>query len=330
MKRLKTLFGIILSLIVGCVFAFGVGEVFIRMMVPQQEVPRWFAESEEYGYTLKENFSQTFSFVGTDYVMDVQTNEFGHRDGARNPDAEKTILLLGDSFTFGYGVDVSERFDTQLEALLDVPIDVINAGTPGWGTAQEVKYGRAVLERFEPDVVVITFCGNDPQDDRLFLRGEVVFKEGGIVSFPGKALLRRYSHLYRFVLNQSRVIRHNLSVRAQQERDPEVAIDVQSASAIAPEDWERTRGLIEDFARDFRVLNPEGVVLVQATSPHDPETREQLGQLDGAVEGLRYLDWFEAANALAPEERRLPFDAHWNGTMHRLSAEAIYDALGDE
>src|SRR5437899_3035923 len=51
----------------------------------------------------------------------------------------RRILVLGDSFVFGYGVEQEEIFTTVLEGLLPAT-EVINAGVSGYGTDQELLW----------------------------------------------------------------------------------------------------------------------------------------------------------------------------------------------
>ncbi len=79
--------------------------------------------------------------------------------------AEYRILLLGDSFTDGYSVDQHEIVSEVLQKRLNVPSDrqvaVINAGTPGYSTDQELLYFRTEGKKFSPDLTVVMFCTND-------------------------------------------------------------------------------------------------------------------------------------------------------------------------
>lgn len=98
-----------------------------------------------------------------------------NRDGLRGPDlpekapGERRVLLLGDSFTWGLGVEFDEAIPAQLERLLRAdaagPVRVGNAGM--WGTGPR-EWGYT-LERhratFQPDLVVaVSYLGNDVLD----------------------------------------------------------------------------------------------------------------------------------------------------------------------
>jgi len=76
------------------------------------------------------------------------------------------VLALGDSCTFGLGVQDGEAWPAQLEGLLRIEgldVEVVNAGVPGYTAYQ----GRRVLETrgltLEPDVVLVAFGFNDAE-----------------------------------------------------------------------------------------------------------------------------------------------------------------------
>lgn len=96
----------------------------------------------------------------------VTTNSHGYRDDEiplKKPAGTYRILVLGDSVSFGHGVDGNETYAEQLEDLLTThehPVDVINTGVPGNSPFQEfVDLDRGLA--FEPDAVVYQFTLND-------------------------------------------------------------------------------------------------------------------------------------------------------------------------
>ena len=76
------------------------------------------------------------------------------------------ILVLGDSYTWGYGVEDHEIFTEVLEQRLigeDPPWEVINTGVSGWGTDQQWLFLKHEGWAYSPDVVVLAFfLMNDP------------------------------------------------------------------------------------------------------------------------------------------------------------------------
>jgi len=74
--------------------------------------------------------------------------------------------MLGDSVTFGYGVDQTQSFPAELERLLNQSgkYEVINAGVPGYSIVDEAALLPAVLGHFNPDLVIWTVVSNDYDD----------------------------------------------------------------------------------------------------------------------------------------------------------------------
>ncbi len=100
---------------------------------------------------------------------EVRINTGGLRDARElarpKPGNVYRVLLLGDSHTFGWGVDWEDTPGEQLERLLepstDLEVEVVNAGVPGFNTAQEAAYLEHRGLDLEPDCVVVLFLGND-------------------------------------------------------------------------------------------------------------------------------------------------------------------------
>lgn len=83
---------------------------------------------------------------------------------AKPPD-EFRIVVLGDSFAEGYTVDADDQFSEVLKRRLNEAhtgsVQVINAGTGGYSTDQELLWFTTEGVKYEPDLVVLLFCSND-------------------------------------------------------------------------------------------------------------------------------------------------------------------------
>jgi lysophospholipase L1-like esterase len=84
----------------------------------------------------------------------VSINQMGLREAhtpLRNSSSPvRRVVVLGDSFTFGQGVDDTTLFTTQLERRLnerqtEIRYEVVNAGVPGYGTGQELILTRRLM-----------------------------------------------------------------------------------------------------------------------------------------------------------------------------------------
>ncbi|MHC1712587.1 MAG: SGNH/GDSL hydrolase family protein [Solidesulfovibrio sp.] len=89
-------------------------------------------------------------------------NSLGYRDVEPQPisDHEKFVLLLGDSFTAGHGINSAEdRFGNVLARDLGPGWRVGNAAKNGWDTGDEARALQAYP--VTPDVVVLAYYVND-------------------------------------------------------------------------------------------------------------------------------------------------------------------------
>ena len=105
-------------------------------------------------------------------IVRIDISPQGFRDRVLPPKepGEMRILVLGDSFTFGYGVEADQTISYYLEQALRSAgpggrISVVNAGIEGYGPWQS----RGLLEErgfpLDPDLVVYqTFATNDLYD----------------------------------------------------------------------------------------------------------------------------------------------------------------------
>jgi len=124
-------------------------EVFLRLDNYFNE-PCYFEEDKYLKYKLKEGFERKIhlgkGIFGESYNLKV--NSKGLRDyeyDYHKPDNTYRILILGDSFAFGHGVELDETFPKILEKKLnkranDIKYRVINAGVPSYATADELDF----------------------------------------------------------------------------------------------------------------------------------------------------------------------------------------------
>jgi len=97
----------------------------------------------------------------------IETNHLGFRGPEvtrDNPPGTTRIIALGDSITDGYLVDNPDTYPAQLQTLLSTrnrPTEVINAARGGSTIDREFWILRQFCADLNPDVVVLTFVGND-------------------------------------------------------------------------------------------------------------------------------------------------------------------------
>lgn len=89
-------------------------------------------------------------------------NSLGYRDAepALPASGQRTVMILGDSFAAGHGIERAEdRFSDVAARALGPGWKVYNVSKPGWDTVDETKAMRAFPVK--PDVVVLCYYLND-------------------------------------------------------------------------------------------------------------------------------------------------------------------------
>ncbi len=116
---------------------------------------------------------------------DIITNSEGIRARREYGDKEKgvfRILAMGDSITFGMGVDQDESYPRQLERLLnrystgEIEYEVINGGVSGFNASDEAHFMAHLNEKYRPDMILWMLIAND-YDDSLGVndKGQITY-----------------------------------------------------------------------------------------------------------------------------------------------------------
>jgi lysophospholipase L1-like esterase len=103
-----------------------------------------------------------------DFDVQVTTNSLGLRGPEvvlpRPPDRYR-VLALGDSFSFGWGVELDDawpaRMARELQATGERSMEVVVAGVPGWSPLQQFVFLEQRGLALQPDLVLWQLCTND-------------------------------------------------------------------------------------------------------------------------------------------------------------------------
>lgn len=129
--------------------------------------PGMIVHDPELGWALSPHWSGQHShrdFIAT-YTMEASGARMD-ASGTSADHAGHTVLVLGDSFTFGIGVGDDQTFTALLKRMDPLARSFVNAAVPGYSTDQEVlampRWGK-LLEAQE--VLVVVYLGNDILDN---------------------------------------------------------------------------------------------------------------------------------------------------------------------
>jgi lysophospholipase L1-like esterase len=254
------------------------------------------------------------AFAGThrhpEFSVPVRVNALGFRDrevGPKDPGVFR-ILSLGDSFTFGTGVPVEETYSRLLEEELAraVPgrrFEVINAGTPSYGTRHLAQLYRRHATALAPDLVLVAFLPANDLADNV----SVGFTErNGIVMIPFLADLVDRSPWLRFAVNWSDLalllerwwleytFRRDsgaapvrLDEEAAAESAPGIEVLRRAGSAELEQQWAATAVALRDLAEATR---DAGARLAVLHIPIDFQVDERAWRAVAKRHGLRAED----------------------------------------
>jgi hypothetical protein len=268
----------------------------------------------------------------------VRINENGLRDSPhsyeRQNDMER-ILVLGDSFAWGYGVEESERFSQLLEQSLDV--EVINAGVSGYSTDQELLWYQSEGIKYETDLVILVLAGNDVGDnDRelvstIYYKPRFVMEDGQLVPIgypvPKTSPQGRfiYSLSQRSALAYFLVQRYFdlLSLYSKLKANSDHASSQVSGISTERDDFKLTIALIDEIRNIAQSRKAKFMIVATDRwwdSPSGGTYKDFINTLQ--TEGFLVLD-VESMPGFDPGVMLIPKDGHWNQAGHKFVAEKI-------
>jgi len=133
--------------------------------------------------------------IGSGETYTIRTNSLGLRDDpfpAPGQGPRVSGLLLGDSNTWGEGVDNHETYTNVLESMLaanlpGLQVDLLNAGVPAYSTTQSLRLERQLLEAYSFDLVGIYNMGPDMM---FTIRPDSAYEKGPFAALASRVLVR--------------------------------------------------------------------------------------------------------------------------------------------
>jgi hypothetical protein len=266
----------------------------------------------------------------------VRINSLGFRGPELPANQKACVLLLGDSVAFGQGVEEQDTLAAvagrRLEAVLGRRCEVLNAGVPGFNTANEAVRLEQIGATVGPSLVVVLYTDNDT-DPQLFTG----FRDGYPITADGRyqtetdflhrssAFLYRHSAAYNLLRLSTARLRPTssagFSVTTYQEAMARSFCEenpgfVQSMSALAQiRDWCRVNGAALLVAVWSRLPRGESDTYATAVLRH----AEAMG-----IKGILLAPVGPGEN---PAQLAVPFDGHPNAAAHARMAAQLVDAV---
>ena len=220
-----------------------------------------------------------------EFDVTFRTNSYGLRDkeySEKSPDNFR-ILVLGDSFTMGWGVEQDEVFtevlekDFEKDESLDCGVEVLNAGVYGYGTVEELLYLEKKGLQLKPDLVLLTFfIGNDIFENfdayrKFFDREGVKYPTKKSFAVSMVKFIRKYSRCNSFLMTRFRNMKtfrklynkQTILFDAGEPRDEIELYDKTRQDSIS-DYWEITR---ETILKMKRICDKNGINMMIMTIP---------------------------------------------------------------
>ena len=146
-------------------------EILFRVMAPVPMMPRYVVATP---YGIRGNKpNMSYEHSTAEYKIKIQTNSKGIRAEKEiqyeKPENIKRIVLLGDSFGMGYGVNLDQMFSTRMAHYLEAKsgkiIEIVNLSTSGHGNAEELITLQNEGFKYKPDLVLLAWHNTDLDDN---------------------------------------------------------------------------------------------------------------------------------------------------------------------
>jgi lysophospholipase L1-like esterase len=172
------------------------------------DAPIWYQPDARLGWAMRPGARGWYTHEGRAFV---EVNPLGWRDRVHTlakPAGTYRIAVLGDSVAEALQLDLQKTFWWQLPGELAAcpafagrKVEVLNFSASGYGSTQEALLLESTAIKYQPDLVLLAFAGNDVRDNsfKLTLETDRPFfvLDGKSVkldtTFRGSASFRKYS-----------------------------------------------------------------------------------------------------------------------------------------
>lgn len=313
--------------------AFIIIEIGIRFVIPQPLAPTLYRFHPVYSFFVEPD--NKVIAENPDYKISLNINSAGFRGKEFDlSNGNKNILILGDSYAFGSGVENNQTFPALLEESFrnnGNHVNVLNTAVPAWGTSQKLLFLQQEGKKYNPSLVVWEFAEIEFDHNLQFDLHDVV--NDSLVYFPpspsSRDRIRRYTNIipfYSWLVQRS----HTVSLA---RRIILLAINKRSAEKSennkpdqSHEKWILMRELTKEMlktAEDMKVsilpvFIPSGGREIQKQG-FNPVVDSLLNLFDDKK--IPYIDFTYLGFS---SEMRFASDGHWRPKAHALAADSLF------
>ncbi|MAG15655.1 hypothetical protein CMO88_01190 [Candidatus Woesearchaeota archaeon] len=314
-----------------------------------------FEQDEQLCYKLVPNFEGELASPA-EYRITVNTNSMGFRNEEIGEKEKDRILIAGDSFALGVGVEQEETFSALLGKQL-VDYEVINVGVPSYETWREKVYLQN--NKLEPDIVILAFFHNDingNENENICMsnvrKGYLVndnYANMPLPLFNLRIFLNTKAESYCMLKDNALNIKSRLTKR---ELEPAIQGSLLTYFTKEPykgktaENWNTTKRLLKETAEVVKESGSEFIILIIpdkfqveedswkplterygiTSKDFDMEKLNRLIKEFGEESSITVIDPLPQLRE-AEEKVYYDFDRHFNEKGNKIVSEVIYEQL---
>jgi len=270
--------------------------------------------------------SVKFTFSNCEFSTSFVTNHQGLRDDPISLSAPE-IILIGDSYVMGWGVEEYEAFPALLEKRTNK--NTLNAGIASYGTARQLML-LSKLDSSNLRFLIIQYCANDYTENVEFIKNDFKLPispqkqyEKVIASyewtrkyFPGKVFLVTIQAFLKSKINQILPVFAVASERKNDNGDElENALNFAEILYRSTIDFKKVKVIITRL-NAYNFMSNSFIHQLKKIS-NRPPYYERFGKYISIVDLLPVLDKIDYYD----------LDVHLRPSGHRKVAEALFESL---
>lgn len=283
-------------------------------------------------------------YFGADLTVRHYTNSMGFRAMAEPPGPKapgtRRIVFLGDSFTFGEGVEEEDVFSARVSVRMNAAragghrYEVFNLGVGGYNTEQEVALLRNFAIKLQPDVVVLVYTLNDAEPKLFEIDPVTQAPRRRSRDVPENTADPLPPAYFPFTLRSARLI---WKVAQTYGGATKTLHYYRSLYDEGREGWQATQGALRDYGNICRLEELKCYValfplLVDFADYPFVDAHRKVSAAAGAA-GVELIDLLPPIAELGLDGEDLwvhPTDQHPNELVHREVADSLIDRLTAE
>jgi hypothetical protein len=249
----------------------------------------------------------------------------------------KRVLILGDSFVWGFGVETEQRFtdivQREIKSIKN-EVEVINAGVSGWSTDQELLWLEKYGLDYNPDLVILLFYQNDLEDNLRYMVNNFYRKPRFVPGDDGELILTgipcphasRVLLLLKYLRNHSSIIAllGNLTYRSGFNigklifRNTDVSKNPNQEISLS----------LNLVSRINNLLSQKGIRFLLVTYCEENQSCAALSSL--AEQNGIILFNVDSLQGYSRDLMTIKHDGHWNAIGHRFVGKALTEFLQNQ